>query len=171
MTPYQFCEGLTDTGVGAAEDVVARGSKPYPEACTSSTHCANQTTAVEPKLLILISSLLHPQPNVKFAQSELSAPKVDAQRCSHKVIAAVVVSFPNLHTIALNNPQRMSQGKIQKEDIPGVAVGRGNVSIPSILQTPPLISTREWTHAVIILSPISARRIRYLRWHSPSSTD
>ncbi len=62
MNPYQFCEGLTDTGVGAAEDDAARGIKPDPEACTSSTHCANQTTAVNLKLLILISSLLQPQP-------------------------------------------------------------------------------------------------------------
>lgn len=62
MDPYQFCEGLTDTGVGAAEDDAARGSTPYPEACTSSTHCANQTTAIAVKFLILISSLLHPQP-------------------------------------------------------------------------------------------------------------
>ena len=61
MSPYQFCEGLTDTGVGAAEDDAARGSTPYPEACTSSAHCANQTTAIDLKILILISSLLHPQ--------------------------------------------------------------------------------------------------------------
>ena len=62
MDPYQFCDGLTDTGVGAAEGDAARGSTPYPEACTSSAHCANQTTAVDLKLLILIASLLQPQP-------------------------------------------------------------------------------------------------------------
>ena len=63
MDPYQFCEGLTDTGVGAAaEDDAARGSTPYPEACTSRAHCANQTTAADLNLLILIASLLHPQP-------------------------------------------------------------------------------------------------------------
>lgn len=61
MNPYQFCEGLTDTGVGAAaEDDAARGSTPYPEACTSSAHCVNQTTAANLKFLILIASLLHP---------------------------------------------------------------------------------------------------------------
>ena len=59
MSPYQFCEGLTDTGVGVAEDDAARGSRPYPEACTTSAHCANQTTAVAHKPLILIPSLLH----------------------------------------------------------------------------------------------------------------
>ena len=112
MDPYQFCDGLTDTGVGAAaaEDDAARGSTPSPEACTSSAHCANQTTAVNFKLLIVIASLLQPPTNAIIAQIELSAPKVGAQRCSQKVIvvAAVVVSIPNQYTIALNNAQQMS---------------------------------------------------------------
>ena len=71
MSPYQFCEGLTDIGVGVAEDDATRGSRPYPEACTSSTHCAKQTIAMALNPLILIPSLLH-TPN----QSEIRSKRI-----------------------------------------------------------------------------------------------